>query len=146
MSRTLSTGWVARAIAVSALLSACSSAENSNVSGDSGPSSVQEAGASSTPSETGVTDGPVAGSTTAPTFGSMPEALACEHTGGGIEYGVGPDQAYAAIGDVPWATLAAGDTVRIFWRDEPYREKFLLQGHGTKDQPGSLSTSPKFAA
>ena len=46
-----------------------------------------------------------------------------------------PGQAYEAIGDVPWDDLAAGDTVRIHWRDEPYREKFLLRGQGTEDAP-----------
>jgi hypothetical protein len=61
--------------------------------------------------------------------------LSCEHTGPGTDYTVGPGQTYAAIGDVPWANLAAGDSVRIFWRDEPYHEKFLIQGRGTKDAP-----------
>jgi len=68
---------------------------------------------------------------------SVPPAAApaCEHAGPGTEYVVGPGQAYAAIGDVPWAGLTAGDTVRIFWRDEPYREKFLVQGQGTEQAP-----------
>ena len=55
--------------------------------------------------------------------------------GSGRDYPVGPGQAYEAIGDVPWADLGAGDTVRIFWRDEPYREKFLVQGQGTEAAP-----------
>ena len=36
---------------------------------------------------------------------------------------------------MPWEDLAAGDTVRIHWRDEPYREKFMLRGQGTEAQP-----------
>lgn len=47
------------------------------------------------------------------------------------EYRVGPGQAYAQIGDVPWSSLAAGDTVYIHYRSEPYREKFLISGQGT---------------
>jgi len=70
------------------------------------------------------------------------EPLTCEHTGAGAEYAVGPGQGYASIGDVPWAALAAGDTVRIFWRDEPYREKFLIQGEGTEDQPITVCGVP----
>src|SRR5690349_21009211 len=136
MTRTPRTRWVAHAIAVSALvLSACSSSDDSDgtdVSSDAGPSSVEDASDDSSLPEPGTTPGSVPPSTTAPTSGTAPEPLACEHTGAGTEYTVGPDQAYAAIGDVPWAGLTAGDTVRIFWRDEPYREKFLLQGHGTE--------------
>ena len=63
------------------------------------------------------------------------QPLSCEHTGPGTDYAVGPDQPFASIGDVPWATLAAGDSVRIFWRDEPYHEKFLIQGQGTAGAP-----------
>ena len=61
--------------------------------------------------------------------------LACEHTGSGTAYEVGPDEAMKSLGEVPWEKLAPGDTVRIHWRPEPYREKFLLRGQGTQDQP-----------
>lgn len=70
-----------------------------------------------------------------PVASSSLEPLSCEHTGPGTDYPVGPGQALAAIGDVPWANLVAGDSVRIFWRDEPYHEKFLIQGVGTEDAP-----------
>ncbi|MGD9932309.1 MAG: hypothetical protein AB7T37_01210 [Dehalococcoidia bacterium] len=62
-------------------------------------------------------------------------ALTCEHKGSGTVYEVGPGQALKTIGEVPWETLVAGDTVRIHWRDEPYREKILLRGEGTAEQP-----------
>ncbi|MGE3907791.1 MAG: hypothetical protein AB7K36_00460 [Chloroflexota bacterium] len=62
-------------------------------------------------------------------------ALACEHTGSGKAYEVGPGQALDSLGKVPWESLVAGDTVRIHWRAEPYREKFFLRGKGAKDQP-----------
>jgi hypothetical protein len=51
------------------------------------------------------------------------------------DYEVGPGQPLAAIADVPWATLAPGDVVRIHWRAEPYREKWVLARSGTAEAP-----------
>jgi len=48
---------------------------------------------------------------------------------------VGPGQPLAAIGDVPWATLAPGDIVRIHWRAAPYREKWVIARSGTPASP-----------
>ncbi|HRQ35950.1 MAG TPA: hypothetical protein PK361_10150 [Chiayiivirga sp.] len=59
----------------------------------------------------------------------------CTHTGAGTLFEVGPGQAYASIGAVPWEALNAGDTVRIHWRATPYREKILLRRQGTASQP-----------
>ena len=50
-------------------------------------------------------------------------------------YDVGPDQEFAAIGRVPWESLAAGDTVRIHWRPEPYREKWAICTAGSAEAP-----------
>lgn len=50
-------------------------------------------------------------------------------------YEVGPGQPLAAIGDVPWEALGPGDEVRIHWRPEPYREKWVIAVHGTADAP-----------
>jgi hypothetical protein len=50
-------------------------------------------------------------------------------------YEVGPGQPLAAIGDVPWASLAPGDEVRIHWRPEPYREKWVIGRAGTAAAP-----------
>jgi parallel beta-helix repeat protein len=36
---------------------------------------------------------------------------------------------------VPLESLMAGDTVRIFWRDKPYREKLMISGKGTANSP-----------
>ncbi|MBI4510753.1 MAG: hypothetical protein HY698_14050, partial [Deltaproteobacteria bacterium] len=58
------------------------------------------------------------------------DAVACSHSGNGIEYQVGPGKGLARLGDVPWAALKAGDTVRVFFRPEPYRETVLLSGVG----------------
>lgn len=50
-------------------------------------------------------------------------------------YEVGPGQDLAAIGEVPWESLEPGDEVRIHWRSEPYREKWVVAVHGTEAQP-----------
>jgi hypothetical protein len=50
-------------------------------------------------------------------------------------YEVGPGHPLAAIGDVPWATLAPGDEVRIHWRPQPYREKWVIGRAGTAAAP-----------
>lgn len=50
-------------------------------------------------------------------------------------YEVGPDKAYSTIGAVPWATLAPGDVVRIYWRPTPYREKMAVTRSGTAAAP-----------
>ena len=59
----------------------------------------------------------------------------CEHVGGGRDYPVGPGQPHASLHDVPWDALGPGDTVRIFYRDEPYREKIVIRTSGTPEAP-----------
>ncbi len=48
---------------------------------------------------------------------------------------VGPGLAFDEIADVPWATLQPGDEVRIHWRPEPYREKWVIGRAGTQQAP-----------
>ncbi len=50
-------------------------------------------------------------------------------------YEVGPGKTYANIGDAPIESLKAGDTLLIYGRSTPYREKFALQGAGTASAP-----------
>jgi len=50
-------------------------------------------------------------------------------------FDVGAGHTYAKIGDVPWYDLGPGDTVRVFWRADPYREKILISNRGTAGQP-----------
>jgi hypothetical protein len=50
-------------------------------------------------------------------------------------YEVGPQQPYAAIGEVPWESLAPGDTVLIHWRTAPYAEKWVIGRQGTAAAP-----------
>ncbi len=59
----------------------------------------------------------------------------CTPNGIGRDLTVGPGQAYASIGDVPFEKLAAGDTVRIFWREQHYHEKMMIAGIGTENAP-----------
>lgn len=77
----------------------------------------------------------------APTPDAPPPTLAstCVHTGSGREFNVGgpagtPNRA-DTIGAIPWETLAAGDTVRIHWRDTPYAERIALFRSGTAARP-----------
>ena len=50
-------------------------------------------------------------------------------------YDVGPAQPFESIGAVPWESLAAGDSVVIRWRSEPYREKWVICRIGTANAP-----------
>src|SRR5215213_370066 len=50
-------------------------------------------------------------------------------------YNVGPGQPFTTVGSVPWESLNAGDTVNIFYRATPYKEKFVLSRTGTAAAP-----------
>jgi hypothetical protein len=60
---------------------------------------------------------------------------ACTASGKGTDYQVGPGKAYTTLDAVPWESLKAGDTVRIFYSSTPYKGKFLLAAQGTPDAP-----------
>lgn len=70
-------------------------------------------------------------------------AVDCRHIGKGRDIQVGNSATesgpktlqFSKVSDVDWNNLAAGDTVRIFWRAEPYREKILIKGQGSAEQP-----------
>ena len=83
-------------------------------------------GSGSPGSGAGPSSGPVGGG---------PAAVECVHEGNGVDYAVGPGQAYASLNDVPSELLTGGDTIRVHYREEPYREKLMLGGQGTEDQP-----------
>lgn len=57
-------------------------------------------------------------------------------------YEVGPALQFKDIGSVPWETLVAGDVVRIHWREEPYREKWVVSCLGTEEMPITVSGVP----
>ena len=50
-------------------------------------------------------------------------------------YEVGPDKPYTSIGAVPWESLQPGDTVLIYYRATPYKEKFVICRQGTASAP-----------
>jgi hypothetical protein len=50
------------------------------------------------------------------------------------DFHVGPGQTYTALGQVPWYTLAAGDTVYIHYQAAPYHEKILISSRGSASQ------------
>jgi hypothetical protein len=57
-------------------------------------------------------------------------------------YNVGPNQPYTTLSSVPWASLAAGDTVNIHWQSQPYREMILICAQGTAAQPVTIQGVP----
>ncbi|MGE5451287.1 MAG: Ig-like domain-containing protein [Acidobacteriota bacterium] len=61
---------------------------------------------------------------------------ACEPSGVGVDYQVGPNAGQiASLDQVPWEKVTAGDTVRIFYKDTPYAGKFMISGNGTATAP-----------
>ncbi|NRT56597.1 hypothetical protein [Sphaerotilus uruguayifluvii] len=66
---------------------------------------------------------------------ALVEQPACVASGLGTDHRVGPGQTYAELDQVPWESLKAGDTVRIFHRSSPYRGKFMLAAQGTAAAP-----------
>ena len=48
---------------------------------------------------------------------------------------MGPKSNFQNIGDVPWETLAPGDSVLIHWRPKAYQEKWVICRRGTAEQP-----------
>jgi hypothetical protein len=50
-------------------------------------------------------------------------------------YEVGPGKPYTNIRDVPWESIAAGDTVNIYYKATPYNDKFDVTVAGTQSQP-----------
>jgi hypothetical protein len=65
---------------------------------------------------------------------------------------VGPGRPLANVGDVPWESLTAGDTVLIYYRATPCLEKFVLAAVGTPSAgdgaggPGPTASAPSSTA
>jgi hypothetical protein len=53
----------------------------------------------------------------------------------GTTYEVKPNTLMDTIAAVPWATLQPGDTVLIYWKATPYKEKWVICRQGTASQP-----------
>ena len=63
----------------------------------------------------------------------LPVAFGCVVTA--ATYEVGPGKTYSSIGAAPLASLQPGDTVKIYHRSTPYREKFVICRQGTAAAP-----------
>ena len=50
-------------------------------------------------------------------------------------YNVGPGQTYGDPGQVPWENLESSTLVRIYYRDEPYRAKWVVSTAATAEKP-----------
>ncbi len=50
-------------------------------------------------------------------------------------YEVGPDQEYATPSEVPWESIEPGTLVKIHYRSEPYRDKWVLDYNASADAP-----------
>ncbi len=57
-------------------------------------------------------------------------------------YEVGPGKPYASISAVPWESLQPGDTVLIYWRTTPYKEKWVICRQGTQSSPITVRGVP----
>src|SRR5690349_19837487 len=62
-------------------------------------------------------------------------ASGAAHAALAATYEVGPGKTYANVGDVPWESLQPGDTVLIYWRPTPYKEKWVICRQGTASAP-----------
>lgn len=60
----------------------------------------------------------------------------------GATYEVGPNKPLTDIGQVPWESLQAGDTVLIHWRSNPYKEKWVICRQGTQAVPITVRGVP----
>lgn len=57
-------------------------------------------------------------------------------------YEVGDGKAYGKIGNVPWESLQAGDTVLIYWRATAYKEKWVIGRQGQASAPITVRGVP----
>lgn len=57
-------------------------------------------------------------------------------------YDVGTPNGFTSIGKLPWLQLAPGDTVRIHYRPQPYREKWVICAAGKPGAPITFTGVP----
>ncbi len=60
----------------------------------------------------------------------------------GTIYQVGPEKRFKNINDVPLDSLEPGDIVKIFYRDKPYTDRFIIRRSGTEEKPIVFSGVP----
>ncbi|MCC6588995.1 MAG: right-handed parallel beta-helix repeat-containing protein [Bryobacterales bacterium] len=59
-----------------------------------------------------------------------------------VTYEVGPGRTLARLAAVPWRQLGPGDTVLVYWKPEPYLDKFVISRSGTAAAPITLRGVP----
>lgn len=50
-------------------------------------------------------------------------------------FDVGPGSQFTEVSDVPWESVGPDTLIRIHWRSEPYRAKWVLNAVGTESRP-----------
>ncbi|MHC4713671.1 MAG: putative Ig domain-containing protein, partial [Planctomycetota bacterium] len=68
--------------------------------------------------------------------------LVCAGQARATTYEVGPGKPYENIGDVPLEDIAPGDTVLIYYRATPYKEKWVIVAPATESTPVTFSGVP----
>ncbi|ETR71675.1 MAG: hypothetical protein OMM_02311 [Candidatus Magnetoglobus multicellularis str. Araruama] len=63
------------------------------------------------------------------------DSTGCPQESGPVVYEVGPGKPYSRIIDCPTHDLKAGDEIHVYYKSEPYFEKFLLYGQGNASKP-----------
>ncbi|MHC4714273.1 MAG: putative Ig domain-containing protein, partial [Planctomycetota bacterium] len=69
-------------------------------------------------------------------------AFLCAGDARATTYEVGPGKTYTNINDVPLEDIAAGDTVLIYYRAAPYKEKWVVTAPGTQANPVKFEGVP----
>src|SRR5690606_23594002 len=52
-----------------------------------------------------------------------------------VVHEVGPGKQYTELSDVPWEAIGPDTLIRVHWRSEPYRAKWVLDSAGTSSSP-----------
>jgi hypothetical protein len=66
---------------------------------------------------------------------TLPILIGLPGGGGALTFEVGPGMPCETIGEVPWESLAPGDSVLIHWRADPYHEKWVICREGSLGAP-----------
>jgi hypothetical protein len=67
--------------------------------------------------------------------GGMAAAVAWNPEAFDYVYDVGPGREYSEPGQIPWENLQPSTLVRIYYRDEPYRAKWVMTTTATAEKP-----------
>jgi hypothetical protein len=134
---------MAACLALNGGLTACGGGESGStvLEVSAAPSPVASPVAAPVPSPvTAPVAAPVAAPTPTPVLTTPPSTTdlalpACVASGKGTDYQVGPGKVYTSLDAVPWESLKAGDTVRIFYTATPYKGKFMVAAAGTEAAP-----------